>query len=112
MTMKTIALAAVLTGIALSALASDHGERNHRERYQHGRYEHGEDRARCPAVAATERLSVQQVTQKLEEEGYTVRRIRASHGCYEVKATDANGARVEMYVDPVTAKIIGHGDRS
>jgi hypothetical protein len=41
-----------------------------------------------------------------------VHRIETSHGCYEVKATDANGARVEMYLDQATADIVRRGDRS
>ena len=61
---------------------------------------------------AAEWLSVDQVTQKLKEQGYTVRRIEASHGCYEVKATDAKGVRVEMYVDPATAEIVSREGRS
>jgi hypothetical protein len=41
-----------------------------------------------------------------------VHKIETSHGCYEVKATDAKGARVEMYLDQATAEIVRRGDRS
>jgi hypothetical protein len=80
---------------------------SHRERS-----EHGDDRSRCAARPATERLSANQVPQKLKEQGYTMRKIEASHGCFEVKGTDAKGARVEMWVDPARAQIIGREDRS
>jgi hypothetical protein len=113
---KTLTLAALLAALAMPALASDHGERSHRERYEHGRSEHDGDRdhgrSRCSARPAAEWLSVDQVAQKLKEQGYTVRRIEANYGCYEVKATDAKGVRVEMYVDPATADVVGRDGRS
>ena len=40
--------------------------------------------------------------EKLEAEGWTVRRIKVDGGCYEVYALDAEGERVEAYFDPVT----------
>lgn len=52
-----------------------------------------------------------QVTQKLKEQGYTVRRIEVSHNCYEVKGTDAKDARGDMHVESATAEIVTHGDR-
>jgi hypothetical protein len=103
---KTIAVTALLAALAVPALASDDGHRGERERFEHS------DRGRCLARPAAERLSVDQVAQKLKEQGYTVRKIKASHGCYEVRGTDAKGVRVEMYVNPATAEIIGRGDRS
>ena len=99
-----------------AGLASDDGGRGHRERYERGRYEHDGDRDRGRTAARPdpprEWLSVDEVAQKLKEQGYTVRRIEASHGCYEVKATDAKGVRVEMYVDPVTADVVSRDGRS
>ncbi len=109
---KTMTLAALLAALAVPVLASDDGERGHRERYEHGRSEHGGDRGRCSARPAAEWLSVDQVSQKLKEQGYTVRKIETSHGCYEVKATDSKGVRVEMYVDPATADVVTRDGRS
>ena len=122
---KTIALAALLAGLAVPALASDDDGRSHTERYEHRRSEHDGNRSRCSARPAAEWLSADQVAQKLKEQGYAVTRIETSHGCYEVKATDGKGVRVEMYVDPATADVpstamavadaqlghIGHGNR-
>jgi hypothetical protein len=76
------------------------------------RYELASDRARCTARPAAEWLPIDQLTQKLKEQGYTVRKVKTSHGCYEVKATDGNGSRVELYVDPATAEIITREARS
>lgn len=39
---------------------------------------------------------------KLENEGWTVRRIKVDGGCYEVYAINADGERVEAYFHPVT----------
>ena len=68
-----------------------------------------------PAVRATglatcdsgpeETWQKQEVLQeRLEQEGWTVRRIKVDGGCYEVYALDAEGERVEAYFDPVTLK--------
>lgn len=65
---KTITVAALLTALAMPALASD--ERgSERERYEHS------ERSRCPARPAAGRLSLDQVAQRLKEQGYTVRKI-------------------------------------
>lgn len=104
---KTLATGAILAALAAPALASDdgHGERG-------GRSEYSTDGRTCPVRQAADRLSIDQVALKLKEQGYTVHKIEASHGCYEVKATDAKGARIEMYLDPTTAEIVRRGDRS
>ena len=104
---KTLATAAILAAIAAPALASDHGRRDHDERSGYS-----SDGRTCPVRQAAERLSIDQVTLKLKEQGYTVHKIETSHGRYEVKATDAKGARVEIYLDPATAEIVDRGDRS
>jgi hypothetical protein len=76
------------------------------------RYELASDRARCTARPAAEWLSIDQLTQKLKEQGYTVRKVKASHGCYEVKETDGKGLRIELYLDPATAEVIAREGRS
>jgi hypothetical protein len=40
------------------------------------------------------------------ELGYEVRKIEAEKGCYEVKATDKNGAKIELLVQPDTGEVI------
>jgi hypothetical protein len=46
------------------------------------------------------------VQAKLKQQGFDVSRTESDRSCYEVKATDAQGRRVELYVDPVTARIV------
>lgn len=101
---KTLAIAALLAAIASPVLASDHSWRGEREHSEYGR--------RCQVNQTAERLSIAEVAQKLKAQGYALRKIEVSHGCYEVKGTDAKGARVKMYVDPATAEIVRSGDRS
>jgi hypothetical protein len=76
------------------------------------RYELAADRARCTARPAAEWLPIDQLTQRLKEQGYTVREVETSHGCYEVEATDGKDLRVELYVDPATAEVITWEGRS
>ncbi len=63
-----------------------------------------DDDARGGARAANW-LSEAAIKSKLSDLGYTVRKIEEEDGRYEVKGTDKNGARVKMYVDPVTGEI-------
>ena len=39
---------------------------------------------------------------KLEAKGWTVRRIKIDDGCYEAKAINADGHKVEAYFNPGT----------
>lgn len=46
--------------------------------------------------------SKETLQEKLEVEGWEVRRIKEDGGCWEVYAKDADGERVEAYFDPVS----------
>lgn len=69
-----------------------------------------DDRAMGQAVTAEEWMSVSDVAQKLEGLGYTVREIDRERDVYEVEVTDANGLRLEAYLDPRTGEIVGQDD--
>ena len=56
-------------------------------------------------------MSLADVTAKLEAAGYTIREIEIDDGIYEVEGRDANGARIEADVHPVTGEILRRGDR-
>ncbi|RBI83787.1 PepSY domain-containing protein [Rhodosalinus halophilus] len=49
-------------------------------------------------------MSVADLAQKLEAQGYTIREIDTEYGVYEVEMTDPNGMRVEAYLHPVTGE--------
>jgi hypothetical protein len=57
---------------------------------------------RCDAVPAGQWKTEQALRDKLQGEGLKVQRVKKEHGCWEVKATDARGAKVETYRHPVT----------
>lgn len=52
-------------------------------------------------------LSVEQVLNKVQAAGYRdVEEIERDDGKYQVKATDAEGRRVELKLDPVSGEIL------
>lgn len=51
-------------------------------------------------------LPMDQVAGQLRADGYDLREIEIDDGRYEVDAVDAEGRRVELYVDPVSGKIL------
>ena len=70
-----------------------------------------EESRQAPA-AERQWLSIGQVHQKLEAAGYrNVEKIEREHGLYEARATDRNGARVKLHVNPQTGEITDRGDR-
>ncbi|WP_137932407.1 PepSY domain-containing protein [Mesorhizobium comanense] len=44
---------------------------------------------------------------KLESEGWKVRSIKTENGCYEAKALDANGKKLEAVFNPKTLAPVG-----
>jgi hypothetical protein len=61
-----------------------------------------ENRVHAPKAAW---LAKDAIKSKLNSLGYSVRKIEAEDGRYEVKATDKEGKKVELKVDPVTGEI-------
>lgn len=59
----------------------------------------------CKPVAG-EPKSVESIQKMLEDKGYKVRKMDKEDGCVEMKGTDAEGKRVEVYVHPVTGEIV------
>jgi hypothetical protein len=44
--------------------------------------------------------------QKLEADGWKIKTIKISDGCYEVYGTDAAGNRMETYFDPKSFAVV------
>ena len=57
-------------------------------------------------VPDAERQPVEALQQKLESEGWQVRRIKIDDGCYEAYAMTETGQRVEAYFDPRTFELL------
>ncbi|MEZ5933463.1 MAG: PepSY domain-containing protein [Alphaproteobacteria bacterium] len=52
-------------------------------------------------------MPTEQVMQKLETMGYQkVKKLDMEHGCYEAKGFDAEGNRVEVYLEPATGEVV------
>ena len=60
----------------------------------------------CTAEPKSKWQSQEAIAAKLKEQGFEVTRTETKRSCYEVKAKDAKGQRVELYVDPVTARVV------
>tara|TARA_R110000787_G_scaffold63679_11_gene144054 strand:- start:145871 stop:146158 length:288 start_codon:yes stop_codon:yes gene_type:complete len=60
---------------------------------------------RCNAPMA-EWQPRENLQQKLEAEGWQVKRIKTDDGCYEVYAIDKDGNRIEAYFDPKSLKML------
>jgi len=69
------------------------------------------DDANCGNTSG-EWMSRDAVKSIMVEKGYDVRRVKREEGCYEIYATDKNGARVEIYLNPVTGEIVRTKDKS
>ncbi len=57
-------------------------------------------------------MSIDAVKEIAAGQGYDVRRVKSEDGCYEVYATDKNGSRVELYMNPITGKIVKTKNKS
>jgi hypothetical protein len=61
---------------------------------------------RSAPAAERQWLSIGQVHQKLEAAGFrNVEKIEREHGVYEARATDRNGARVKLTINPQTGEV-------
>lgn len=56
----------------------------------------------CGETDKTAWLSQSALTEKLEAEGWSIRRMKEDGGCWEVYGTTPEGQRVEGYFHPVT----------
>lgn len=81
----TLILSAVLATASLGVLASE----------------------RCSDAPKDQWMSREAIEQHFIDSGYTVREVEGDDdGCYEIKATDKDGRRVEIYADPVDGHIV------
>ena len=61
----------------------------------------------CTSAPQTQWLSLDELQRKVEAQGYKVRKAKLKSACGELYATDKNGARVELFVDPTSGAIVG-----
>ena len=58
------------------------------------------------SVPEADRQPIEALQQKLESEGWQVKKIKLDDGCYEAYAIDETGRRVEAYFDPMTFELL------
>lgn len=70
------------------------------------------EESRSAPAAERQWLSIGQVHQKLEAAGFrNVEKIEREHGLYEARATDRNGVRVKLHINPQTGEVTDRSDR-
>jgi len=79
----------------------------YRRYYDDDRYEYRRKyyRSKCGSVRG-KWMSPRKAVARLEAKGFRVYRLKSDDGCYEAKARDARGRRVEIYMNPVSGKIV------
>ena len=60
----------------------------------------------CGQTASGQQLSAQAIKAKAAGLGYDVRNVKREGGCFEVHAISKKGARVEIYMNPVTGAVL------
>jgi len=62
----------------------------------------------CTTAARDKWMTEAAAQAKITEAGYTVASIKTTRAgnCYEVYVTDKSGAKMELFLDPTTAKIV------
>ncbi len=94
MNTRSIKLAAALTLSALSfgALASTY-------------------KGECTNQPQSKWMSTADTKTRIQAQGYTVGKIKTAGSCYEVYAKDKDGKKVELFVNPVDASVVGQAGK-
>lgn len=53
-----------------------------------------------------------QVQAGLEQQGYTVKRIKREGSCYEAKVTGNDGRKAELIINPADGQVVDEEDKS
>ena len=67
-----------------------------------------ESESSCGNAPKAQWMSEDAIKAKATAEGLDVREVKAENGCYEIKAIDKNGARVERVVNPITGEVVAN----
>lgn len=61
----------------------------------------------CTTQPQSKWMKTTDVKAKFEAQGYSVAKIKTGGSCYEVYTKDKDGNKVEFFVNPVDASIVG-----
>lgn len=65
-----------------------------------------EDEMSCGDTPKNQWMSEEAIKAKAREQGLDIRQIKIENGCYEIKAIDKNGAKVERVLNPATGEVV------
>lgn len=65
----------------------------------------------CTNRPQSEWMSTAKVKAHFQSQGYTVGKVKTSGSCYELYARDKTGKRVELFVNPVNATVVGQAGK-
>ncbi|MBR0673085.1 PepSY domain-containing protein [Neoroseomonas soli] len=60
----------------------------------------------CTSAPESQWLTLDALRARAEAEGYRVQRAKIKAACGEIYALDRNGARVELFLDPASGRIV------
>jgi len=60
----------------------------------------------CTSAPVSEWLSLDALKARAEADGYRVQKAKIKDACGEIYALDRSGARVELFVDPTSGRIV------
>jgi hypothetical protein len=66
-----------------------------------------DDAADCGDAPRSQWMSEDAAKAKLKDLGYDVRRIKPEKSCYEAYAFDKAGAKVEVFLHPISGEVVG-----
>ena len=65
----------------------------------------------CTNQPQSKWMKTADVKAKISAQGYSVGKVKTGGSCYEVYAKDKNGKRVELFVNPVDASVVGRAGK-
>jgi hypothetical protein len=71
-----------------------------------GQAARAEDDEACTKAPKEQWQTIEQLTSKLGEQGYTVKEIGFEDDCAEAEVVDKDGKKRELKLDPVTAALV------
>mgnify|MGYP000935953076 CR=1 FL=1 len=66
----------------------------------------------CTDRPKSEWQSTDEIKAPFEAQGYAVGKVKNGGSCYEVYARDTDGNKVELFVNPVDASVVGQAGKS
>ncbi|WHZ12135.1 MAG: hypothetical protein OJF60_002576 [Burkholderiaceae bacterium] len=61
----------------------------------------------CTDQPKSKWMSTGDVKTRFDAQGYSVGRVKTGGSCYEVYAKDKDGKKIELFVNPVDASVVG-----